>query len=200
MDTRQWYTEVMNILYVNGNPKQKCFHNEIQHSYVSGVDADKHTVRALKLSECSFDPVLRHGYDEYMTEDSEIKASQELVRWADHIVFAYPMWWGGMPSLLSGWIARVFTPGEAFRYKGIIKTEKILKGKTADIIVTSRAPRIAWLIGANDSGHPLTRNLFVLTGIKKRKMLVLDQMSLPRDTKQRREAFLGRVRSRAVKL
>lgn len=101
----------MNILYVNGQPYNKSFHAAIQAAYVDGIDATKHNVEVLALGELDFDPVLRYGYSKPMPEDPVITRSLELVRWADHIVFVYPMWWGMMPSLMSGWIARVFLPG-----------------------------------------------------------------------------------------
>jgi NAD(P)H dehydrogenase (quinone) len=190
----------MNILYVNGHPYEKSFNAAIAESYASGVDTDKHTVKVLNLGEHSFDPVLRYGYSEIMPEDPVIKESQDLVLWADHIVFAYPMWWGMMPSLMSGWIARVFVPRHSYRMVGMIKAEHLLKGKTADIIITARAPRFSWIYGMNDAQKPLTRNLFFYTGIKKRKMLVHDWMTLKPDTEARRKKFLEKVRRTAASL
>lgn len=133
----------MNILYINGHPYAKSFHKAIQQSYVDGVDSEKHTIKVLNLGEMKFDPVLRFGYSEFMPEDAEIKESQDLILWADHFVFAYPVWWGMMPSLMSGWIARVFVPRHSYRMLGLVKYDRMLKGKTADIIMTSRAPRPA---------------------------------------------------------
>ena len=49
-----------------------------------------------------------------MEEDPFILRSQELIQWADHFIFVYPIWWSSMPSLLKGWIDRVFTPGIAY--------------------------------------------------------------------------------------
>ena len=101
----------MNILYINGHPYAKSFNAAIMNSYVDAIDTKKHTVEVLELGKLSFDPVLRYGYSERMPEDAEIKRSQDLINWADHIVFSYPMWWAMIPSLLSGWIARVSVPG-----------------------------------------------------------------------------------------
>lgn len=190
----------MNILYVNGHPDAKSFHAVIQRAYVDGVDTEKHEVKVLALGELVFDPVLRFGYREFMSEDADILRSQELVKWADHIVFAYPLWWGAAPSLLTGWIARVFTPGFSYNSKGLTHVTRHLKGKTADIIITSRAPRWMWALAGNSGATPLTKNLFFLTGIKKRKLFVLDQMSLKKDTAARRERFLQKMGCEGGKL
>ena len=189
----QRYNGDMNILYVNGHPYAKSYNAAIEKSYIDGIDKQKHTVKRLDLGKLQFDPVLRYGYHEFMPEDKDIKKSQGLILWADHIVFAYPMWWGMMPSLMSGWIARVFVPRHSYRVLGMFKFEQLLKGKTADIIITARAPRFSWIYGMNSAQKPLTRNLFMYTGIKKRKLIVLDWMDLPKDTEDRRKNFLQKV-------
>lgn len=181
------------MLYVNGHPYAKSFHVAIRACYMNAVKAKGHAVEVLNLGELSFDPVLRYGYHERMPEDPVITESQRLVKWADHIVFAYPLWWGMPTSLFMGWVARVFTPGFSYRMVSMTKTEHFLKGKTADVIITSRAPRFAWPFVGNSGAAPLTRNLFYLTGIKKRTITVLDLMSLKSDTPARREAFLKKV-------
>lgn len=183
----------MHILYVNGHPYAKSFHAAIQDSYVAAAKAKGHDVEVLELGKLSFDPVLRYGYHEHMPEDPVITESQRLVKWADHLVFATPMWWGAPTSLFMGWVSRVFTPGFSYRLGNIARPGRFLKGKTADIIITSRAPRFAWFFAGNSGIGPLTRNLFYLTGIKKRKVAVLDWMSLGPDTEKRRQKFLAKV-------
>jgi NAD(P)H dehydrogenase (quinone) len=65
----------------------------------------------------------------------DIKREQELIAWADHLVFIYPIWWFERPALLKGWIDRVFTNGFAFSYgngvKGLLKHKKALVVQTA---------------------------------------------------------------------
>jgi NAD(P)H dehydrogenase (quinone) len=190
----------MNILYINGHPYKKSFHGAIQKSYVSGIDRSKHTVKVLELGELSFDPVLRGGYSEIMPEDPEVTKSQDLVMWADHLVFAYPMWWGMMPSLMSGWIARVFVPRKMYHITGLISAERNLKGKTGDIIITSRLPRLLWWTGANASPRVVAMNLFFWTGIKHKKTLIIDLISLKWDTEERRKRFLRKVKRRGAAL
>lgn len=190
----------MKILYINGHPYAKSFHAAIRDSYVEATKAKGHDVKVLDLGEMTFDPVLRYGYSERMAPDDDIDESQRLVKWADHIVFAYPLWWGTPPSLITGWIDRVFTPGFAYKLTSFVKPQRFLKGKTADIIITSRAPRFAWLFIGNSGAAPLTRNLFYLTGIRKRKSAVLDLMNLKPDTPLRRQKFLKKITKLAGKL
>lgn len=190
----------MNILYINGHPYGKSFHAAIEHAFVKSVRSH-HNVQVLALGKEQFDPVLRFGYTKRMKEDPLITKSQELVLWADHIVFAYPIWWGDAPALLKGWIERVFTPGITYSFKGFALS-RLLKGKTGDLIVTSRGIRpIFWIIGNFGIGI-FTRNLFLLTGIRKKRILRLGGVSfVPQlDTEKRRKAFLRRVEKRAAAL
>lgn len=92
----------MNILYINGHPYAKSFHAAIRDSYIKAAKEKGHTVKVLNLGELKFDPVLRYGYSERMPQDDDIDESQRLVKWADHLVFASPLWWGTPTSLLMG--------------------------------------------------------------------------------------------------
>ena len=140
----------MKILVINGHPDSKSFSAAIFEKFVENLDKNKHEIETLELGKMNFDPVLRYGYREFMAKDEEIEKSQKLIRWADHLVFIYPIWWSGMPSLLKGWIERVFTPGIAYssNTKGNFllnfmtgnQFKKLLKGKTAEVIATSMGP------------------------------------------------------------
>ena len=58
------------------------------------------------------------------------------------MVWFFPMWWYGYPALMKGFIDRTFLPGVAFEaVKGKSIPKKLLKGKTARIIITSDTPK-----------------------------------------------------------
>jgi NAD(P)H dehydrogenase (quinone) len=80
----------------------------------------------------------------YEPEGDVLKA-QELITWANHLVFVYPTWWAGLPALLRLFFEMVFSPGFAFKYhdrmgKKIVGWDKLLTGKSARIISTMDAP------------------------------------------------------------
>jgi putative NADPH-quinone reductase len=53
----------------------------------------------------------------------------------------HPVWWGGLPALLKGFIDRLFLPGKAFKYRpNSVWWDKLLTGKTARIITTLDQP------------------------------------------------------------
>ena len=207
----------MNILVINGHPDKKSFSTAIFNKVIDNLDNEKHEIETLNLADMKFDPVLRFGYRERMVEDAEITRSQELIQWADHLIFIYPIWWSSMPSLMKGWIDRVFTPGVAYssNHKGIFilnfitgqQFKKLLKGKTADIITTSQGPSwwykiFSGIISVPDSYRVAVLKNAVLNhcGIKTRKVMNLGDMNREPNTLEVREIFLEKVAKHASKI
>src|SRR5690606_23274407 len=86
-------------------------------------------------------------------EEIIIKAQQDIL-WADHLVLIYPTWWGSMPALLKGFLDRVFTPGFAFEeIEENQSWEKLLKGKSAQLITTMDTPLWVYRWIYKNPGH-----------------------------------------------
>lgn len=200
----------MNILVINGHPDKKSFSASIFNEIIENLNKEKHKIETLNLAEMKFDPVLRFGYRERMEEDAEIIRSQELIRWADHLIFIYPIWWSSMPSLMKGWIDRVFTPGVAYssNRKGIFilnfitgrQFKKLLKNKTADIITTSQGPGWWYKIFSGIVSVPDSYGIAVLKnavlnhcGIKTKKVINLGNMNRDSNTLNIRKKFLKKI-------
>ena len=207
----------MKILVINGHPDSKSFSAAIFEKIVENLDKNKHEIETLELGKMNFDPVLRYGYREFMAKDEEIEKSQKLIQWADHLVFIYPVWWSGMPSLLKGWIERVFTPGIAYssNTKGNFllnfmtgnQFKKLLKGKTAEVIATSMGPSWWYKIFSGIVSVPDSYGVAVLKsavlnhcGVKTRKVMILGNMGREQNTLAVRKDFLEKVAKRARKI
>jgi putative NADPH-quinone reductase len=129
------------ILLILGHPSGTSFCSALAERYVqSAIDAG-HEVRQLRLGELDFDPVLREGYRQIQALEEALSAAQSDILWAEHLTLVYPIWWGGIPALLKGFFDRVFLPGFAFKYrKGKAFPDKLLKGRTAHLLVTMDTP------------------------------------------------------------
>jgi putative NADPH-quinone reductase len=129
------------ILLILGHPSGASFCAALAERYVqSAIDAG-HEVRQLRLGELDFDPVLREGYRQIQALEEALSAAQSDILWAEHLTLVYPIWWGGIPALLKGFFDRVFLPGFAFKYrKGKAFPDKLLKGRTAHLLVTMDTP------------------------------------------------------------
>ena len=114
----------MNILIIYTYPNHQSFNSAILKVVQQNLSKD-HNVKTLDLYEEQFDPVLRFD-DTHKRRDlstvPDMEKYRNLITWADHIIFIYPIWWSGMPAMLKGFIDRVFTAGFAYSYgkRGLI--------------------------------------------------------------------------------
>jgi len=172
----------MNILIINGHPDTESFVSALFNKYVENINQSKHDVKILNLSVMKFDPVLRFGLRKRMDPDEEIELSQELIKWADHFVFFYPIWFGAVPSLLKGWFERVFTPGIAYNMDGF-RITKLLKGKTSHLVSTSGSP-VFWQIISGNLELRMVKRLLNFCGIK---TIMVDRFGLVNPKKKNEE-------------
>ena len=126
-----------------GHPRHTSLSHGLADAYQSAAEGAGAEVRRMDLSHMSFDPDLTEGYHSRKTLEPCLESWRENTMWADHLVWLYPQWWGGMPAKMKGVIDRSFLPGFAMRYheKGLW-WDRLLTGRSADIFMTSDAPVI----------------------------------------------------------
>jgi len=128
------------ILVLSANPRKNSFVHQLALAY-SGAAQKTHDVQLHDLAHMTFNSDLSQGYEEEQTLESPLKAFQESLEWCDHLVILAPVWWGALPAKLKGLIDRTFLPGFAFQYEeGKAIPKKLLKGKTARVILTMDTP------------------------------------------------------------
>jgi putative NADPH-quinone reductase len=133
-----------NILLILGHPSENSFCNALLEAYKNGAERAGAICHTIYISRLNFDVTLSDGYKtgEAMQLEEDLIASQQLIRWADHVVMAYPNWWGFMPAIAKGFIDRVFLPGFAFKnHSGKVFPEKLLKGKSIRLLITMDTPK-----------------------------------------------------------
>ena len=133
----------MKIFILMGNPnKDGTLGAALADTYEAAALAAGHEVRRSNVGDLQFDPILHKGYRAIQELEPDLKQAQEDIKWADHFVLLYPLWWSSAPSLLKGLIDRMWLPGFAFRFikgpdgKATIGWHRLLKGKTCRLIVT----------------------------------------------------------------
>jgi putative NADPH-quinone reductase len=135
----------MRTLIILGHPDRKSFSAALCDAYEKGAQEKGGDVERINLCDLKFDPILRYGYNRVQKLEPDLIEAQRLIKWANHIVFVFPIWWSAPPALLKGFIDRVFLPGFAFKYReNSSMWDKLLMGKSARLIITSDAP-VAWL-------------------------------------------------------
>ncbi len=131
----------MKILIINGHPNPDSFNNALTENYAKGAVASGNSVEVLHLAELVFNPNLQFGYQKRTELEPDLLKAQELLTWCEHLVIIHPVWWGGLPALLKGFIDRVFLPKFAFKYReNSVWWDRLLAGRTAEILYTIDQP------------------------------------------------------------
>lgn len=187
------------ILIINGHPDPQSYCKALSESYAEGVRKSDGTVEMIDLSEIEFNPNLRYGYRQRTELEPDLLKAQELIRWADHLVFVYPTWWGTMPAVLKGFIDRIFLPGFAMRYRDNSPLwDKLLKGKSAHLIVTSDTPRLYNTLVYRQAGHRIMKsNILQFSGVS--PIRVTDISPVRKSTDAFRQKWLDKVNEMGMK-
>jgi len=157
------------VLIVQGHPEPGTSHlcHALADAYAAGARSAGHAVRQIRVADLDF-PLLRSpGEWERGAVPAALAPAQEDIRWATHLVLVYPLWLGGMPALLKGFLEQVARPGFAFRYDATsaLGTRRGLGGRSARVVVTMGMPALAyrWFYRAH-SLKALKRNILGFVG------------------------------------
>jgi NAD(P)H dehydrogenase (quinone) len=145
----------MHVLIVQAHMEPQSFTVALVEVAVAAVMAAGHTVEVSDVYAAGFNPVAgRHDFSSvadagrfhYQTEQgkaaaehafaAEIAREQARVTRADVIIFAFPLWWGGPPAILKGWIDRVLSYGFAY-VDGARFDSGLFKGKRGLLCVST---------------------------------------------------------------
>lgn len=129
-----------------------------------------HQVRFTHLADLQFDSVLHKGYRAIQALEPDLVKVQEDMKWADHIVILFPVWWASTPSLLKGLFDRLWLPGFAFHFKkkGLKRTDHWiceLGGRSSRIIQTSGTSKWMILRKFGNPSHVLRKGILGFAGI-----------------------------------
>lgn len=183
------------ILVVNGHPDSLSFCAALTEAYAEGASkGGAAEVRAIHIGRLSFQPSLAYGYRQRIELEEDLLQAQDSIRWADHLVFVYPTWWGTMPALLKGFFDRVLLPGFAYKYRENSPLwDRLLTGKSAQLIVTSDTP--SWfnrLVYRQAGHHVMKKNILHFCGIRPVRLTEIGPVRGA--TPERRAHWLERAR------
>ena len=174
----------MNILIINGHPDKESYNYALAASYKKGALTSGTELKEINIGELSFNPNLEFGYRKRTTLEPDLIAAQESIKWADHIVWIYPVWWGGVPAIMKGFLDRVLLPGFAFKKReDSVWWDKFLTGKTSRIICTMDQPTwyYRWVNG--QPSHTAMKKLCLnFVGIKKVRITAIGPLRLSKDS------------------
>jgi putative NADPH-quinone reductase len=157
------------VLLIQGHPDPAGGHlcHALAQAYADGARQAGHDVRTLDVAQLDF-PLLRsqHAWTHEPLPPA-LAPAQEAIRWADHLVFFFPLWLGGMPALLKGFLEQIAREGFAFvKDAKNPMAGKLLKGRSARLVVTMGMPAAVYRYYFRaHSIKALERNILGFVGI-----------------------------------
>lgn len=157
------------ILVLQGHPdpapERLC--RALALAYAEGARQGGHALRHIDIAALGF-PCLRSKQEfDQGAPPAPIRAAQDDLLWAGHIVVIYPLWLGAMPALTKAFFEQALRPGFAFTgdtARG--RWKKALKGRSARIVVTMGMPALVYrLFYRAHSLKSLERNILAFVGI-----------------------------------
>lgn len=187
------------ILIINGHPNLRSYNFALAEAYRDGAASTGAHVEQINLAELKFNPNLEFGYTQRIELEPDLQSSITKIMAADHLVWVHPVWWGGFPSIMKGFIDRIFLPGITFSYReNSLWWDKLLIGKTARIITTLDQPAwYYWLYYSSPGVNQLKRSILGFCGVSPVKVTyigVIKQSDLRRRDRWLRQIYqLGRT-------
>lgn len=145
----------MNVLIILAHPEPTSFNAALAAHGAAALRAAGHEVTVSDLVAQDFDPRAgRHDFTgaadaarfHYQSEQAhavrtggfseEIAREQARVAEADLLVFQFPLWWGGVPAVVKGWIERVMAYGFAYA-DGLRFEAGVFRGRRAMVSMTT---------------------------------------------------------------
>lgn len=190
------------ILLLQGHPDGGTPHlgHALADAYAEGARDGGHELRRIAVADLDF-PLLRSKQEwEHGPLPPSLKPAQEAIGWAEHLVLFFPLWLGGMPALMKGFLEQVARPGFALgggdSGKGL--PAKLLSGRSARVVVTMGMPALVyrWYFRAH-SLKALERNILGFVGIAPIHETLIGLVEGMHDAQ--RDAWLAKLRALGAK-
>jgi NAD(P)H dehydrogenase (quinone) len=123
----------MNVQIVFAHPDPRSLNASMLSVCVDELTQLGHAIQVSDLYEMNFNAVVARSDFPLLQPDERLKVAQASktgyarskltddvqaeiakLKWADAIIFHFPLWWYSMPAILKGWVDRVFACGFAY--------------------------------------------------------------------------------------
>jgi len=135
----------MNILIVYAHPDPASLNGALKDYAVAHLRRAGHAVQVSDLYAMDWKATLEASeIPAGSRQNGDVLREQDKLRWADVVIFQFPLWWFSMPAIMKGWVERVYSYGFGYgvgehseRRWGDRYGEGTLSGKRAMLVVTA---------------------------------------------------------------
>jgi len=146
----------MNVFIVYAHPEPKSMNGLLKNKAIELFQSKGHQIMVSDLYDMDFIATIKPSefpfyQDDFFDLQQFQSQSQELnkvpiyikeehakLKWADLVVFQFPLWWYSVPAIMKGYFDNVFSVG--FAYAGNFE----LEDKKYLLSFTTGAPKSAW--------------------------------------------------------
>jgi NAD(P)H dehydrogenase (quinone) len=189
------------LLVVYCHPNPKSYSHAVLDAVLAGLTGSD--VQLLDLHAEGFDPVLVVNEEHRRRDLDKVEATRayrEQIARCDAMIFVYPVWWGGFPAMLKGYLDRTFISGLTYSFQGRPKTavfpHGLMRGKEAHFFYTLDSPALVALVDPGWFSNYFT--VFRYCGFSAVRRHYLARLKLT--TLAQRERWLVTVQDRATRI
>lgn len=114
-------------------------------------------------------------------EIPKIVRHQEQIKWADHMVFVFPIWWSGPPAIVKNYFDSVYSSHFAYKYINKVPVG-LLKGKNATFISTSGGPAYYYTNFFSPFRFMWRFMILGFCGVKLKNLFILPNVNIQKPT------------------
>ncbi len=181
------------ILVILGHPDEDTLNGALSKKYTQGAKQSNFQVEYVQLGKINFDPILHQGYKAIQELEPDLADAQQKIKWADHLVLVFPIWWTIPPALLKGFLDRIILPGFGYKFEegDKYRWKKLLKGKSARLIMTMDAPVFIYKFFYGQPAAKMMKGTLGFCGISPIKKTFLGNVK--NSGNKKRQQWLGKV-------
>ena len=187
----------MKTLIIYYHPHEGSFCSAIRDAVISGLETGEHEYKLVDLGRDEFDPVMRAkdlkafamagriGEEGLEGVDPIVLKYMKELRWAEHIVMIFPIWWMSMPAMMKGFVDKVIFPGVVYKMEGGNLVSMLSGLKQVTIITTMNTPSDVYKSMFNNSIEgSLIKGTFNKIGIHDIRWISLNMVKQVGDEKR----------------
>lgn len=186
------------VVIIDGYPDPDRSHyvHALADAYAEGA-LQRHEVDRIDIATLDF-PLLRSAKEwQDAVPTPALAEAQAKIRKAAHVVIFYPLWLGDVPALLKGFLEQVARPGFALAMGESGFPKRLLKGRSARIVVTMGMPTPFYrFFYRAHSVKSLERNILGFVGFRPVRRSLIGSVE---SSHAYREKWLDRMRALGLK-
>lgn len=191
------------VLVVYCHPNPKSYTHAVLEAVRAGLAEGGCGAQVLDLYAEGFDPVLVVDEERRRRDLDKVEYTRryrEQIAACDAMVFVHPVWWGGFPAMLKGYLDRTFVSGLTYSFQDRPKTavfpRGLMRGKEAHFFYTLDSPALVALLDPGWFSNYFT--VFRYCGFAPVRRHYLARLKLT--TLEERQRWLATARERAISL